>query len=241
MQYTLEINGFSVNAQFEDSCVEHVLLPLVKRLAQMQRQACRRIVVLLAAPPGAGKSTLAAFLALLAENLPNTPRFQALGMDGFHFPNAYLQSHIVLRQGREVLLSQIKGAPESFDLPGLHRALALARQQGGTWPVYDRRIHDVSPRGVTVTGDVLLVEGNWLLLDAPGWRDLPRDYSLFIHAKEDLLQKRLIARKMRGGLTRTQAEAFYQACDGPNVRLCLAHHCPADLTLRMLGDGDFCI
>ena len=116
MQHTLEINGFSVNAQFEDSCVEHVLLPLVKRLAQMQRQAGRRIVMLLAAPPGAGKSTLAAFLALLAENLPNTPRFQALGMDGFHFPNAYLQSHIVLRQGREVLLSQIKGAPESFDL-----------------------------------------------------------------------------------------------------------------------------
>ena len=107
MQYTLEINGFSVNAQFEDSCVEHVLLPLVKRLAQKQRQAGRRIVALLAAPPGAGKSTLAAFLALLAENLPDAPRFQALGMDGFHFPNAYLRSHTTLRQGREVLLSQI--------------------------------------------------------------------------------------------------------------------------------------
>ena len=107
------------------------------------------------------------------------------------------------------------------------------------WPFYDRRLHDVVPDAVAVTAPILLVEGNYLLLDDPAWRGMEHNYSVFIRAEEESLRERLIERKVRGGLDRAAAEAFYEECDGPNVRLCLSHSLPADMTLRMLGDGRF--
>ena len=53
------------------------------------------------------------------------------------------------------------------------------------------------------------------------------------------LRERLIARKMRGGRTEAEARAFYDACDGPNVRLCLQRRLPADEQWRMLDTGRF--
>ena len=54
-----------------------------------------RTIVFLAAPPGAGKSTLAAVLERLAQSQPGMPRVQAVGMDGFHHTNAYLDIRLI--------------------------------------------------------------------------------------------------------------------------------------------------
>ena len=99
--------------------------------------------------------------------------------------------------------------------------------------------------GVVVTNNYLYASPfvtvfvGWLLLDEPGWRDLACDYSLFIGADEDRLRPRLIRRKIQGGLSRSAAEAFYEACDGPNIRRCMARRRRADVNLRMTGDGSF--
>ena len=97
---------------------------------------------------------------------------QALGMDGFHYPNAALETYTTVRGGKEISLKSIKGAPETFDVAALAAKLGAAREESVTFPVYDRRIHDVVPNAVTADAPILLVEGNWLLLDEEPWSGL---------------------------------------------------------------------
>ena len=48
-------NGLPVDAVFSDEDVETIYIPLLQRLMKLQEQKNRRILVMLAAPPGAGK------------------------------------------------------------------------------------------------------------------------------------------------------------------------------------------
>ena len=204
--------------------------------------AAARTVVFLAAPPGAGKSTLAAVLERLAQSQPGMPRVQAVGMDGFHHTNAYLDCHTLdCPDGKPVPLRSIKGAPETFDVEGLARALHETRVSSDSvhWPAYSRVAHDVVADGPLVSAPIVIVEGNYLLLDESPWRDLAElcDLSIFVEADEAMLRERLVARKVHGGLARTEAERFFEQSDGKNVRRVLAHRCPADITLTLDSSG----
>ena len=109
------------------------------------------------------------------------------------------------------------------------------------WPVYDRKIHNPLSNALEVNGDILLVEGNWLLLDEPQWRDLRElaDYTLSIKATPELLQERLIQRKIQGGLPKADAVKFYETSDRLNIERILNHTLPADEQWQMMEDGDF--
>jgi pantothenate kinase len=87
----------------------------------------------------------------------------------------------------------------------------------------------------------VIVEGNWLLRDDERWRALAAfcDYSLFIRAPANALRTRLVGRKLAGGLSRADAEAFYERTDGPNVRRVLEDSRPGDLMLEMLESGEY--
>lgn len=238
MNVSLNINGFAVDAHFDRESVQSIFLPLLRDLSKRQKRLGRRMIVLTAAPPGAGKSTLAAFLEQLSRSQPDLTPLQALGMDGFHFHQDYILSHTIVRNGVEIPMRQIKGAPESFDVHKLRRALESI-QRDLLWPYYDRNLHDVMEDAIPVAADILLIEGNWLLLDRPEWRDLTADHRIFIDAEEHLLRERLISRKQRGGFSREEAEAHYLRADGPNIRLCRENHLTPDLFLSMTGDGRY--
>lgn len=237
MRMTLPVNGFDVEARYDDATVETVLLPLLAEIGARAKAVPGRLIVFLAAPPATGKSTLAAFLERLAAQTPELPRLQAVPMDGFHFHQDYILSHTVTRGGETIPMKRVKGAPDTFDVEKLRRTLLRARHEDVLWPGYDRRLHDVVEDATAVTAPALLVEGNWLLYAAPGWRGLPHDFSVFIEAREALLRERLLARKMRGGFSREEALAFYRETDGPNVRLCMERRLPADATLEMTAEG----
>ena len=239
MDVSLNVNGFEIAARFDDTAVSGILLPLLRTLTLRQRELGRRLVVFLAAPPGTGKSTLAALLERLSAVDPELTPLQALGLDGFHYHQDYILGHTVLRDGAEIPMRLIKGAPESFDAEKLRRTLERIQSDDLRWPLYDRRLHDVVEDAIPVRAPIALIEGNWLLLDAPGWSALPRDASIFIHADAALLRRRLIERKMRGGFSREEAEAHYLRSDGPNVLRCLSNRLPADWTLAMTGDGKY--
>ena len=57
--------------------------------------------------------------------------------------------------------------------------------------------------------------------------------------EERALKERLLQRKMTGGSTREEAEAFYQTGDGVNVRRTLQGSGPADFSMCMEADGSF--
>lgn len=50
---------------------------------------------------------------------------------------------------------------------------------------------------------------------------------------------RLVGRKLAGGLSQADAEAFYERTDGPNVRRVLDGSRSADFMLEMTVDGAY--
>ena len=197
-------------------------------------------MVSLAAPPGTGKTTLALFLERLAATVPGMPRVQALGMDGFHYPNAYLDVHEVVEDGERKTLRSRKGAPFTFDVEALAIAVAdLKVARPHPWPAYSRELHDVVPDAVEIAGEIALVEGNYLLLDELVWRDLAAlaDCTVFLSAEADMLRERLVSRKVAGGMDYAAARAWYEASDGRNVRAVLGAHVPAYIELSLSPDG----
>ena len=236
MNYSADINGITVNAAYSDTTVNEVFIPLLKHLAQLHNVKQRRILVMLAAPPATGKSTLVSFLEHLAKSAIPDKRVQAVGMDGFHLRQEYLLTHTVEVNGEAIPMARIKGAPITFDLDALTRKIREVSEGNiCRWPHYDRQLHDPVDDAITIDADIVLIEGNYLLLDADGWRDLSRfaDYTIVLTADADVLRERLIGRKMKTGMTREGAEHFVAFSDMPNVRLCLDKTMKADLELSV--------
>ena len=190
---------------------------------------------MLAAPPGAGKSTLVSFLEKLSRENDDITDLQAIGMDGFHRRQEYLLSHSTIRDGKEVKMVEIKGAPVTFDLEKLTAAIEKVSSGEDTfWPIYDRHLHNPVDDAIHITKDIVLLEGNYLLLDMDGWnrlRDMA-DYTISITANEAMLRKRLIDRKMKSGNDIESATRFVDYSDMANVRLCLEKTVKADMVLE---------
>jgi pantothenate kinase len=183
----------------------------VQELADVIRQRSvgqGRYIVALAGPPGAGKSTLSEALVALV------PGARVVPMDGFHYDDAVLNV-----RG----LRSRKGAPETFDMGGFAHLLGRLRAGGEVAiPVFDRSM-ELSRAAADVVTDadrVLLVEGNWLLLDEDPWRGLAAffDLTVMIDVPEAELDRRLLARWAHYGKTPEQARAWIDGNDMPNIR-----------------------
>jgi len=216
MRLNLNVAGFDQDLEIPDDEFKSRYRPLVEAILKLDDGSDGRKIVFLAGPPGCGKSTLAAAVGALAGGLYHKT-VTVLPMDGFHFPNAYLDAHGLRHR---------KGAPESYDR--VRFADALRRLHQGeklAWPVYDRNIHDPVPDAVPVPPKgIFIVEGNYLLLDEPGWRELGHlaDLKVFIMGVEEALVDRLIGRHVRGGKTPDQARDWVNRLDRENIRRVLA-------------------
>ena len=138
-------------------------------------------------------------------------------------------------------MKQVKGAPETYDVEKLIRTLQAMRRGNVLWPLYDRNLHDVVEDAIEVSAGIVLVEGNWLLSSEGAWAAVAEmcDDSIFIEADPDHLRGRLIARKMRGGLTLEAAEEFYERSDRVNILRLMANHREAGERWIMNADGMF--
>ena len=184
-----------------------------------------RYIVALAGPPGAGKSFRSAWLARqLNERQPGVA--EVVPMDGYHFDNGVLES-----QG----LLPIKGAPETFDVDGLRHDLERLRRadRDVAVPVFDRPL-DLARAGarvITPGHRVLIVEGNYLLLDHGPWPALADyfDFSLFLEVADPVLEQRLIERWLGMGQDQAGAIAKTRDKDMLNARLIKTRSITADL------------
>ena len=123
----------------------------------------------------------------------------------------------------------------------LRQKLSALREGATTFPIYDRKIHDVIEDAAQVDGKIVLFEGNWLLLKDERWKDLRQfaDYTLMIRADKSILKQRLIQRKMQGGSTLEEATSFYEKSDSYNVERTLNDSLDADETWEMQEDNDY--
>lgn len=239
MNLAFNVNGLTVDAVYTESEVNALFLPLLKQLKDLYAGKGSRVIVYLAAPPGTGKTTLTLFLKYLHDQHDFPYTFQAISIDGFHHKRQYLMNTWISVDGEEMPLNSVKGSPESFDLAGLKQRIEeLAEKETVEWPVYDRKLHDVSEEMVQVAADIVLVEGNYLLLNEPGWTELKdtADLTIFIEAAEETLKPRLVERKMMGGLPKDQAEAFYKQSDRRNVLRVLKHFSGSDICWKTTAD-----
>ncbi len=228
------VNGYNVQAEYTDDFLADCE-NLIQKWQNMAREKKERCIIFLAAPPGAGKSTL----ALLFEQLAKTGGkacVQALGMDGFHHYQDYILHHDVNVDGKRYSMKEMKGCPESFDFQRLLSYVKKLKQNDVMfWPVYDRRLHDVIDDQIKVDAPIVLIEGNYLLLDEMPWRQLYTycDDSLFLRTDEKQVRKRLIQRKVMGGMLVHEALRFCERSDLANVRRILKHQLAANVEIEL--------
>jgi len=237
-QLTLEVAGYTVSVPVRRDELTGVYLPLLN-LLQAKLGETRRLVAGLAGIPGGGKSTFVVTLARLADVLFGMSRVVAVGMDGWHWPNAVLGSRTTTGpQGETIPLRQRKGGPESFDVDAIAAAVREL-QEGGravSLPVYDRRLHDPVPDGISIGPgtSIVLLEGNFLLEAKSPWDRVsgllrPR---LFLECDPAVARDRVIARHARGGASPDQAARKFEANDRLNTQSVLATTGNADYLIR---------
>jgi pantothenate kinase len=194
-------------------------------LARSLRGELRRLVGITGAP-GAGKSLVA---AALIEHCSD--RCALVPMDGFHLADAELA-----RQG---LLTR-KGAPETFDVWGYGSLLTRLRSRPDHVvyaPGFDRRLEQPIAGAIAVAPNtrVVLTEGNYLLLDEPGWRDARAQLHQvwFVIAEDATRVERLVARHVEFGKSPEAAQAWVRHVDEPNARRVEATRRRADILLDL--------
>ncbi|MGW4633198.1 nucleoside/nucleotide kinase family protein [Nocardia sp. NPDC004415] len=195
--------------------------------------AGRRVLLGIAGPPGAGKSTLARRLcAALGKSAVVAP------MDGYHLRNAVLRERGALER---------KGEPDTFDVAGFVADLrALRETPVGTavaWPLFDRAIDEPTEGGVVVRDErVVVIEGNYLLLtedEAPGWSGVREllDACWYLDAPREVITTRLVDRHVLGGRTPGAARSKVTDSDLRNADLVARGRTRADRVLTAAGAG----
>jgi pantothenate kinase len=159
-------------------------------------------------------------------------------MDGFHYDDAVL----ALRG-----LQSRKGAPETFDAAGFGHLIARLRGEAEVAiPIFDRSM-ELSRAAADIVGAqdrILVVEGNYLLLDAEPWASIARQFDLTVQlaVSEAELVRRLTARWLHYGKTPQAAADWIASNDLPNIRRVLQGSQAPDITMpndqtRMSGGG----
>ena len=196
-----------------DSSLPDLPAGVLARLDDLIAQGGRRLLGLVG-PPGAGKSTLA-----LALHRARPQATCIVPMDGFHLAQSELE-----RLGR----AQRKGAPDTFDAAGFIHLLRRLRAQPQTGetvyaPDFRRDLEEPVAGALAVAPEVpvLLVEGNYLLLDDPAWVGVRPllDACWWVAVDDTLRVERLVRRHTQFGRSVEAARAWVARSDEANARL----------------------
>jgi len=180
--------------------------------------------------PGAGKATVAEHLVGATRAALGDDAVAHVPMDGFHLAD---------RQLDRLGLRDRKGAPETFDVDGyvalLRRLLDPAEGRTVYGPVFERDLEQALAGAVAVGPAVRLVvtEGNYLLLDRPGWRDLTEvlTETWFVEVDDEERVRRLVARHELFGKSHDAAASWVATVDEPNAALVRSTRERADLVV----------
>ncbi len=172
----------------------------------------QRFIIALAGPPGSGKSTLAGELVQVLRSLGPDIGAKVVPMDGYHYDDA-----VLIARG----LRQRKGAPETFDAMGFsHMMSRLRTEDEVAIPIFDRSLELSRAAGDVITAQdrILVVEGNYLLLNHAPWNAIRYDMTLWLDVPEGELRRRLLDRWAHHGKSPSEAIAWIEGNDLPNIR-----------------------
>jgi len=188
-----------------------------------------RILVALAGPPAAGKTTLAQ-RTVDTLNTTHTDAAALVPMDGYH-----LDDELLVPRGWRPR----KGAPHTFDVYGLASVLQRLRdnkEPGIVVPRFDRDLEIARAGAIFIeqSASVVLVEGLYLLLNQTPWPILAPlfDITAMIHIEEAQIEKRLQQRWTGYDMDAESITRKIQDNDLPNARMVYAESRKADLQIK---------
>jgi len=215
-------------------------LPLAVLMVELAR-AKGRVLVAVAGAPGAGKTVLSKLLEAFVNALAQTDGFAvAAGLDGFHYPNAVLSAAWgATEKGERVRLRQVKGSEATFDAAAAIKSLRKLHSEPHRvhlLPRYDRKLHEPIKKALAIEPRtaVVLVEGNYVLLNEGRWEGMADVFDLRLYVDSPAAERRrgLIARHVRGGRSRADAERHYDFVDVPNTKVVEPTRARADVIIR---------
>ncbi|XP_021770256.1 putative uridine kinase C227.14 [Chenopodium quinoa] len=206
-----------------------------------------KYIVGLAGPPGAGKSTVAHEVAQrinkawpqkspsMDEQVGSPDVAIVLPMDGFHLYRSELDA---MEDPKEAHAR--RGAPWTFDPAKLLKCLQTLRSQGSVCaPSFDHGVGDPIKDDIFVSlqHKVVIVEGNYLLLDEKVWKDISSmfDEKWFIDVNLDTSMQRVLKRHMsKSGRSYDEAKWRIDYNDRPNAEMIMKSKKNADLLIRSI-------
>jgi pantothenate kinase len=175
----------------------------VIRLIDRTERRAGRLLIGIAGPPGSGKSTLA-------------------------------EAVVAALNGRAKAAHQ---AVSTFDAKGLLKLLVKVRSGigGVRYPLFDRALDQsvVDAGELKAETSIVVVEGNYLLLDEPVWREVADqfDATVFLGPSLATLESRLMQRWLDHGFTAEAARQKAYGNDMVNARVVIEKSLSADLIL----------
>jgi pantothenate kinase len=207
---------------------------LLERIAHLKESHPAPVIIGIVGPPGAGKTTLVEQLMLRLNDREAAPEYQRhahVPMDGYHLADVELAR--LGRLGR-------KGAPDTFDAYGYAALLERIRERREAVvyaPGFERTIEQPIAGAIPVhpSATTILTEGNYLLLDEPGWREVRSQCTeiWYCEQDDDLRVERLTARHIRFGKSPDAATEWVADVDEPNARLIRSTKERADLVVTL--------
>jgi len=217
----LYLDQTEAKIEVDQKDVELFYLPLAESILK-QVDPKSRLMVCVAGPPGSGKTIFATLLVSVINLLKKQDYAVYVGLDGWHYPNTYLDTHTILIGGELIPLRKIKGAPETFDSKAALSCLQRIRQgESVRFPIYSRELHDpIKDKGsVEPFHQVVVIEGNYLLLDEDPWKlFFPLfDICIFLEIETSRLLDGLRERHRRGGKNTDLIAHHMLSVDLPNI------------------------
>ena len=190
-------------------------------------EGCQRFIIAVAGPPGSGKSTLSEQLAEMLR--ARSMQSHIISLDGFHLENSILKGLGLLDR---------KGSPTTFDVLAFIQVMKrlAAYESDVAIPKFDRK-RDISIEHASIVSTqdkILIVEGNYLLLNHKQWVELQDiwDETVFINPGMEVLEKRLIDRWLFYGMDNESAQIRAFRNDIPNAKNVIENSLPANILIK---------
>jgi pantothenate kinase len=205
------------------SLMEEVYASLTARaldiLNRCKKQKQHRTIIVIAGPPGSGKSTIAEeTVRRINETTLKIPRLIAtiLPMDGFHLSQKELDA---LPNRSEAY--ERRGAAWTFNADGvleLVQELHRTKHQNNVIvkaPSFHHKVKDPVKDSIVIdpSVDLVIMEGNWLLYEKPPWNQISglADDTWFVDVDPLLARDRVARRHLKAGIEDTWDAALKRA------------------------------
>ncbi|KAJ8127639.1 hypothetical protein O1611_g5994 [Lasiodiplodia mahajangana] len=208
----------------------------------------RRAVIAFSGPPGSGKSTIAVEVARRINAQFRRRLAICLGMDGFHYTRNYLDT-----LPNPIEAHTYRGAAWTFDADGVVALLkTLSDSKTAVEPVtilapsFDHKLKDPVADAIRIEpeAEIVIMEGNWLLLDRDPWKQIPElvDDTWFVDVDLELALGRVARRHLAAGIEQTWEAAVARAKsnDLPNGNEVRMHLLEPNIRIRSVevaGEG----